>query len=473
MTREARSPRPAAAPDWLPLYLVLLGAATLAPFWHHCAQQPWARGPGLADVVQNVVLFVPLGLATRGRPLPMALVLAAALSGAIESAQRWLPRNPDAWDVAANVAGTVLGRALPPWRGLSGALRGAVPLTGLAAAALLGVLAWPHPGPPNDFSNWAPHPLVLGDEADGTRPWRGTLAELAIYDRAVAGDAFQDGRVPEGEHAEPTWDAGGPVLWIRFAPPLAGRLDGPQGPRPLVLPPLPDRGFTLAADGLHIAGQGPWRLPAAWAAHVRERLRAAGRATLAARFRTADLEQTGPARIASISRDPGHRALTLAQDGHELTFRVRTPAVGPNGVYPHAETFDAGLTTTEHRVTASFDGQTSRIVLDGSCRGDALIALARAQGPYGASVGLTIAACVALTALAARAWVSRRRSRWTSLGAALLCGGVALLTLRGAGTWSHIPDFEPWALGLGVAAVLGSLRVGLGRRGSGSTPGVS
>jgi len=447
--------------DWVPLYLLLLAAATFSPFWWHCAPQPWTLLPAPMDVVQNVALFVPLGVATRRWPLLAALLLAALLSGGIEYAQRWLPRHPSGWDLLANAGGVAAGRGLAAWGKRTEPLRRRAVLLPVAVAALAAVLAWPHPRPPNDFSNWAPYPLVLGNEATGDRPWRGSVAELAIYDRALAADAYAvSSRAPEGGLAERRWGAGGPVLWVRFTPAPEGRLDGPQGPRALDIEEHLPAEAVLTPEGLSLDGTS-WRLPEPWARHVREQLRRAGRITVAARLRSADLEQRGPARIVSLSRDLEHRNFTLAQDGRDLVFRVRTPAVGPNGMRPHAVTFDAGLTRAEHRVTAVFDGSESRIFRDGHCRGDAWIALARGSGPGGGAVGLPVAALVALAALVARALVRRPLSRAGALVVASLGGGSAWILLREAETWSHLPGFEPWSAGLGALAVLTSLGIRL------------
>lgn len=84
----------------------------------------WAHGAGLpeafdlvtAEVVANVVMFVPLGLllATSHRVRRPWLAVAAglALSAAIETAQIALPgRYPTVQDVVANTAGAALGAA--------------------------------------------------------------------------------------------------------------------------------------------------------------------------------------------------------------------------------------------------------------------------------------------------------------------------------------------------------------------------
>lgn len=457
---ERKAASGSGAEDWLALYLVVLGAATLSPFWLHCAPQPWLTRSGVADVVQNLVLFVPLGFATRRAPVVALIVLVAVLSGGIEWLQRWLPRSPSPWDLAANTGGALLGRWVPA-QGLGLHLRGwrrPLPLSALALAALAGVLAWPNPMPPNDFSSWQPYPLLLGNELTGDRPWHGTVSEIAVYDRALEGDAFDGGGLPAGTDRGPTWEEGGPILWIRFASPATGRLDGPGGPRPLELEPPGGDGVSLEPDGVRLAG-GRWVLPTAWADHVRRRLQATDRISVAVRFRTADLDQEKTARILSMSRNPGNRDFTLGQDGRNLAFRTRTPAVGPNGVRPHATTFDAGLTLDEHHVTAVFDGSASRILRDGQCRGDAWIAVARGAGPRGKDVGLAVVVCVALGTLALRSLIAGRRLTPAATGAAFLGAAIVWGALWAAGLWSHLPGFGPWALVLGAAAFLATLPI--------------
>ncbi len=45
--------------------------------------------------------------------------------------------------------------------------------------------------------------------------------------------------------------------------------------------------------------------------------------------------QSGPARLFTISRDPLHRNLTIAQDGADLVVRLRTPKTDLNGIPAH------------------------------------------------------------------------------------------------------------------------------------------
>lgn len=96
-------------PGSVPLFLRLLD-------WAHGAGLPTTFDLVTAEVVANVVMFVPLGLllATSARVPRAWLAVAAglALSAAIETTQIALPdRYPTVQDVVANTAGAALGAA--------------------------------------------------------------------------------------------------------------------------------------------------------------------------------------------------------------------------------------------------------------------------------------------------------------------------------------------------------------------------
>jgi hypothetical protein len=58
--------------------------------------------------------------------------------------------------------------------------------------------------------------------------------------------------------------------------------------------------------------------------------------TLLVWMSTGNLEQIGPARIVTYSRNAHARNFTLGQVRDTLTFRLRTPASGDNGTDPHS-----------------------------------------------------------------------------------------------------------------------------------------
>ncbi len=78
----------------------------------------------VAEFLQNIILFIPLGLALalgRARTAPWRLMAAGALlSFAIEFAHQWIPgRDPSLGDIVANTVGTAVGvvvtRTAPLW----------------------------------------------------------------------------------------------------------------------------------------------------------------------------------------------------------------------------------------------------------------------------------------------------------------------------------------------------------------------
>jgi VanZ like family len=83
-----------------------------------------AGDEAVAEFLQNIILFIPLGLALalgRTGTAPWRLIAAGALlSFAIEFAQQWIPgRDPSLGDIVANTAGTAVGvlvmRTAPLW----------------------------------------------------------------------------------------------------------------------------------------------------------------------------------------------------------------------------------------------------------------------------------------------------------------------------------------------------------------------
>lgn len=82
--------------------------------------------------------------------------------------------------------------------------------------------------------------------------------------------------------------------------------------------PGPEGGLRMAPPGPGIARSGG---PPEWveAAMRAQRLR------VDLRVRPASLDQHGPARILTLSRDPSVRNFTVAQDGADLIIRIRTP----------------------------------------------------------------------------------------------------------------------------------------------------
>jgi len=438
-----------ALPPWLPFYLLLVLGVTLSPPFLQCVAGPigWSVTP--SDVVQNALLFVPLGLALRRRPGWATLVAAVALSGSIEFTQRWMLRDPNAVDVLANLAGALVGRLMPwPWRPPLGRWP-AVAVFGLAGLVPLGLglVSAPRTNV-SDFSNWEPFPLALGNEPrSANRTWPGVMSDVALFDRAVG--AAEIARWSPDDDARP-WSEGGPILAARLADPPEGHLDGPQGRAGLQLEPPPGT-RRVGAEGF--LSDGPaWIFSERASEHVRERLVQTGRMSVRARIRAFDLGGFVPGRIVTMSRIPGTRDFTLAQRGRNLQFRVRTPGNGGNGDRVTAYTRGGPLDLETHVVWGVFDGDVARIYLDGRCWGDALVAATRVRNRMGSTIVSLMIAATAFTGLAGAALVGGSRRR--RLGALLLGGASAWLALLAIGLWRPFPDFDLPALLIGVVSLL-------------------
>ena len=139
---------------WVALAVTLAGAtgillATLHGGGHSTSNE-WsfdlASGDAaLAELLQNLILFIPfgIGLALLGLPWRRAVAIGALLSFSVEFTQQWIPgRDPNLGDILNNTISTAIGVALvrfsPRWLTVSPE-RSAWHALGAAALA---ILAW-------------------------------------------------------------------------------------------------------------------------------------------------------------------------------------------------------------------------------------------------------------------------------------------------------------------------------------------
>lgn len=369
------------------------------------------------DFMANVGLFVPIGLAFAASPV-WTITTSIAASVLIETVQQWyVSRHAAPWDVLANTLGTLCGIALA--YGAQNTVRHRRPdvVLGRRAAWVAGggaalLLLLSHlPRQPADFSNWEKgFGLLIGNETTDDRPWRGAITELTLT--------------------------------------------------PALLPP--DRWHIATTNALTVRdvysngeGVAPWS-----SEEVRrfaERARKAGRLTVFARLRTASAEQSGPARIVTFSRGPWLRNFTLGQEGTEAVFRLRTPVSAPHGPEPEAVTLPLLDADSEVEIAATYDGEVSRIYVNGGLA--AYVDLAAAgctiSAVCGTERGLAAVALGALTAIAALLWLPSRsaQGQWlTALTAAMLAAAAVEVSPAG-GSPMNLAAWRP-LLTLGGAATI-------------------
>lgn len=297
----------------------------------------------------NVVMLVPLGLGVAGMAsargwsrrtvVGATTVVGLVLSAVLEVAQAaWLLRLPSFDDIVANAAGAALGAWL--WIRFGSSLTSLAHRAGVAARSGRGrVLVLALALLPialvlvvttlvrNDTAprGWDPSaPFVLGNEATGDRPWSGSISEVALTDRALT-------------RTEATaWSAGTPMSEIAPGSVLLG-LDfagSSELPAGWELRPASAVDGDPVVDGRLVVGPGQWLQTSEPVGDISRRIEEAGSFTVAVDAASESPDQSGPARMVSISTDVYDRNLTLAQDGSDLVVRVRSPFTGAGGDIP-------------------------------------------------------------------------------------------------------------------------------------------
>lgn len=191
----------------------------------------------------------------------------------------------------------------------------------LAAAAAIGaavlIAAWAWPAPRSTIANWdRGFELLLGNETTSDRPWRGTIEALALVPQPLSARERRD--LSDLGNAD-----------VRTA--------------------LLQRGAYLLPAPVQLDGGAAKRLPPEAARRLFEEAVRRNALTVIATITTADVRQTGPARIVSFSRDQFNRNLDLGQEARRIAFRIRTPITGANGTEPHTET--PAVLEADHPVT--------------------------------------------------------------------------------------------------------------------------
>ncbi len=412
----------------LPLALGLILSVSavpveLRPF--STAYAYWGFSPD--DILWNLLLYVPLGVALRCNPVKR-WVVACALSATVESLQFfYVGRYPALMDIAMNVVGLHLGTLLAR-RLRVPELLGASRLTGIIALTVAPLLAVAISvgGNGTGFSNWDPElDLTVGDDPAGGNPWNGELRELAIFSSALS--RREIGQVTD---------------------------EGPGTIRDSLDEHRRDALFGLDDPGSLDRLRGVPLLDAANAEEFFASLVQRGSMTVIARLSTAELRQYGPACIVCYSRDQHSRNFVLGQLGRRLVLQVRTPSTGVDAITaPMTDTRSLLRANREVTVAATYDGRISRIYVDGLLSARSNHAAATKLVPFLADSGLpagttVVGALVSLGMLA----LFRPRGSMLLVGIVGGLGGAGLLILAGGA--DALPGSAAWVGPLGAAGGL-------------------
>jgi hypothetical protein len=424
--------------------VALLLAAVLSPFAVSCAPIAWTHELETLDFVLNVLFFVPVAGLIGPKHRLRAIILGFALSLAIELAQRHLFRSPNVWDLLANTLGAGLGTVLP-LRRLERALRGisvrtaAVILTIVSLAGAEG-LVWLADQTPNaSFDTWTDMPLVLGCEQDTKPSFQGVIRGLAVYDQAL--------KAPPVGNLSRLNDERAPVYAIDFTQQRAW-LGQAQTEHPLALSPPP--GVEVSQDGLHLR-EGCWFLDDRSAAHVKARLQATNRLSVALEVKMPPNPEPKRARVFALTQLHSTWNFSVGHLGERLIFWLRLGTIpdafedplGETGLLPVAPGAEgvATFTVDEARLRGFWNGE---------CRRERLYVLLGRPFLAGRGLGFSLAVLAALASLTAA--LSFRRRRF----AALVSAPLMLGWLWGRGVLQPLEVLQWNLLALGL---LGGLAV--------------
>lgn len=376
--------------DWIiistSLWLILY--TTLFPFdffFNGIANQVDWRfpKPGLTDFVRNVVLFIPFGLGIAwlglSKQLKFISLLAAVLisgiglSTLVEIGQLFVSeRDPALSDLLANGLGALLGLFVF-WPGrikvqhyasvLSTRFKAYLSLPilitiliGYLIFAFLVYVLTPHD---TKLTNWATDfPLILGNEQTGDRAWEGAISRFVLLNRAISEEEIA--LIFGGEDIQAVVKDD----WLAFYPLTnPSQLADQTGHLPDLVwqgtPPLNHQTRDTFLSSEH------WLRTPAPVTSLAQHVADTSQFTLGVVIAPANLTQTGPARIISISGDPFHRNLTLGQDGTDLIIRLRTPVTGQNGQLPELSIPNLFMDTTSHHLIITYNESKLRLYVDG------------------------------------------------------------------------------------------------------------
>ncbi|AFZ34825.1 VanZ family protein [Stanieria cyanosphaera PCC 7437] len=330
------------------------------------------------DLIANIFLFIPFGFGitclTKKFKLKVltafsvVLISSFTLSVLVEICQIFLPnRNPTYVDILMNSLGGLVGFfvfkflgiliinfltyifiKLKTWK-LIPSLIIIIFLIYFYLACLLSyhwqgmVKLW-------DLSNWnSNYPLALGNEITGKRPWNGQIFEFCVSDQSL--DKQEIAEILQ----QPTFCNS--KIDSLIASYILTSQSNYQN--------LKENTSDLVWQE-KVVNQNPerWLQTKTNAAFINEKLRNSSQFIIMTTLASSDRDQTGPARIISLSQDSFNRNLTIGQWHNHLSLRLRTPLTKKNGTRPELIIPNVFKDTQTHRLIIDYNQQALSVYID-------------------------------------------------------------------------------------------------------------
>ena len=300
-----------------------------------------------SDQVNNVLLFLPFGFGLtgllQGRKTKLILQLiavtlaSAGLSSTVELLQIMVPsRTPTPADIFNNSFGGFLGlicfyiwnsqsfkailQRIESSKASNSISKITLFFTGYIILIFLITIPWQAT---TSLSGWNPNfPLIIGNEKTANRGWEGYISELNITNQALS-----QNQVKQIFSQSNSFQILKDSLVADYEFTGKGPYKDKSGKQPDLL--WNGESTTENQEGILISANN-WLQTATPVTSLSKSIGETSEFTISTTLTTTQTEQTGPARIISLSGDSLRRNFTLGQQGSDLVFRVRTPLTGAN-----------------------------------------------------------------------------------------------------------------------------------------------
>ena len=341
------------------------------------------------DFVSNIILFIPFGLGI-GAWLQkyqtsiafnsiVAFIVSFFLSLVVEIGQVFLiSREPTIYDLISNGCGGLLGittflnikkfdRPLSRlyWR-LRFLNRPTIKLKTLIISWLSYLfvicLILITVADSTKLSNWdTRYPLLVGNEATGDRFWQGKITDFCITKKAIPQQQIEQLLNTKNSCVVLKNNSNTLITTYFFNRSHPAYLDLTRN-----LPNLDNQSKLpfMATDSGIIIDRDRWLKTTFPATKLSKEIQQSSQFTILMNIATNSLQQSGPARIISLSQNHLVRNFTIAQSERDLSIRIRTPLMGLNGKNPEIRVNDFFKDREFQQIAISYDSLKLKIYFD-------------------------------------------------------------------------------------------------------------